>query len=96
MLSVAVKQSGRPESITTDVMINMMGTLIGDDTSRTQCEITTGLGRTKGTVKKIKVRLLILGTAFSHHRTTSNHVETRFFLALPDDEIRTGKPLVCR
>ncbi len=39
MLSVAVKQSGRPVSISTSVMINMIRTLTADDSLLTQCEI---------------------------------------------------------
>ncbi len=43
-LSVAVKQSVRPVSISTDVMISTIGTLIVDDRSLTQCEIAIHLG----------------------------------------------------
>ncbi len=41
---MAVKQSSRPVSISTDLIINMIGTLIKDDGSLTQHEIAAHLG----------------------------------------------------
>ncbi len=78
--SVAVKQSGRPVLISTDIMINMIGALIMNDTSLTQCEIAAHLGIAKGTVQKIlknssqmmQVCSPWVGTTFSHQWTTSH------------------------
>ncbi len=50
--SVVVKQSGRPESIST-MTINTIGIQTTDDSSLTQCEIAAHLGIAKGTEQKI-------------------------------------------
>ncbi len=59
-MSVAAKQSGGPVSISTDVTINKIGTLIVDDSSLTQCEIAAHLGIAKGTVQKLMKNCLIV------------------------------------
>ncbi len=52
MFSVAVQQFGKPLSISTNVTINRIGTLIADDSSLlTHCEIVAHLGCTP-TVKR--------------------------------------------
>ncbi len=52
-LFVAMKQSGRPVSISTNVTINIIKTLITDDSLFTQCEIAAHSGIAKVTVQKI-------------------------------------------
>ncbi len=51
--SAAVKQSGRPVSIFTNVTINTIKTLIVNNNLLTQCEIAAYLDITKGTTQKI-------------------------------------------
>ncbi len=51
VLSVAVKQSGRLVSISTNVIINTNGTMIADDSSLTQYEIPVHLGVATGMVQ---------------------------------------------
>ncbi len=48
--SVPEKQSGRPVTTSTDIMINTIRTRIVDDNSLTQCEIAAHLGIAKGRV----------------------------------------------
>ncbi len=57
---LAVKQSGKPVSISTDVTINTIGTLIVDDSSLTQHKIAPHLGIAKVTVQKVCHNCLIV------------------------------------
>ncbi len=75
-LSVAVKHLGRPVSISTNVVINTIGTLITDDSLLTQCKIAAHLGiaKSEGTINIEEfvaddTCLLTLGTACSQSST---------------------------